>query len=479
MPVSTRSTIWTRATFAWLSLTWIGLACILVRMPFQVSDNLGNLLALRNVSLWSLVRAHFDGGQYMRPLLWGYFKVVFDLSHGHYFVAYKAVELAQIGLLLWLFARLLAVRTRTDFLVVPFVATVLVGLHTFGGFVWENYPINAYVTIAVFVLAALNLAESKGGWLSDLSAVLILTVAMFMVESGLLVWVALTTAYLAGARGVSRRGILVSTMVCAAYLLLRFAVLSGGAPGLDERSTGFGFRALDPRELQARFGNHILWFYASNTLSSMSSLLFSEPRYGVWEFTRALVTADHEVEPWMMINVLTSSVTTAVIVSYSIPRLRRWVRLDVAPRDRLVVVFWGLACANAVLGYAYNKDQIISVAGCVYPLAAFVAIRWLVDQWPALKGHVRAVVLIGMACASAGWVVRTVGLHYVLHGAAYRHCNDWTSVDKWLEERQRTHDDPAERAFVLHLRDEALRMRVPHPSTVYGRWGDRYFDQHP
>ncbi|MCX6553075.1 MAG: hypothetical protein NTY02_19085 [Acidobacteria bacterium] len=472
-------TKWTWAAYGWLCIVWLGLSSVLIRLPFQVSDMVGNLLALRNVSLWDILKTHFSGGTYLRPFVWGYFKVVFDISGGHYYWAYKAVEIAQVGALFLLFGRLLAVRTRVDLFLMSFATVVLIGIHTFGGFVWENYPINTFLTIAVLTLAVLNIAESPARWPNDVAAPAVLFLAMFMVESGLLVWVALVTAWLAGAKGVSRRGIAVSTVVFLGYFVLRFALLSGGTPGLDERGTGFGFAVLDPDALQARFGHNPLPFYASNILSSLSSLLLSEPRYGLWEFTRALVTSEYSLQPWMAINVSASLMTTAVVLAYSLARLSRWIRLDIGPSERLVVVFWGLAAANAVLSYAYNKDQIVSVAGCVYPLAVFVAVRQLIADLPRASRVAKVVLVVGLAVASAAWTTRAVGLGYVLHNAAYRHRNDWVRVDRWLESERIGEKDPSAREFVLRLKQEMLGMEVPHPSVVYGRWGDRYFDQHP
>ena len=46
------------------------------------------------------------------------------------------------------------------------------------------------------------------------------------------------------------------------YLILRFSILQIGSPGLEERTSGFGFSRLDGEELVEKFGSRPLPFYA-------------------------------------------------------------------------------------------------------------------------------------------------------------------------------------------------------------------------
>jgi dTDP-L-rhamnose 4-epimerase len=476
--IAAKATGWTWATYGWALLAAAGIAYFLVRMPFQVSDNIGNLLTLYRDSLGKIMESQFGSGPYLRPFLWGTLKIVFDWSGGQYFLAFKTVHVVQVVLLLLLFARLLAVRTKLDFIAVPLAFAVLLGLHTFGGLVLEGFPINTFLTIAVLVLAALNLAESNGGTLVNIAAPVILVIAMLTVESGLLVWVALMTAYLAGARGVSSRSLVATTLLFAGYFVLRFVLLPGGSPGLEERSTGYGFGVLDPDDLVARFGGNPLGFYAYNIASSFASVLLAEPRAGVWEYTRAAVTEQHEVIPWMTINVVTSALTSLLVVAYTLPRIPRWIRRDVRGRERLVVYFWALVLANAVISFPYTKDQIMTPAGCVYALAAYVAIRDILQRGVAIHAVVRTVLAVMFVAMSMGWTVRTAGLHYNLSLAAFRNRTDWLEVEQWMKSGDAGNLTPAEAEFVLQFKREAQQMPVPHPYLIYGRPGSRYFDQH-
>jgi len=471
-----RATIWTWASYVWALLVALGVGYFIVRGPLQVGDNIGNIVKVSESSLGALLWSEFGSGPYMRPGLWGMFKVAFEASGGAYHATFTGIHAGQIGLLALLFARLLAVRTRTQFLLTPLAFAILLGMHTVGGFVLEAYPINTFTTIAIYVLAALNLSESRGGWWADVAAVVMLTLAMFTIESGLLVWVALATMYLAGARGVSAGGLGSATLVFSAYFVFRFFVAGGGTPGLDERNSGFGFVVLDPDELQARFGANPLIFYLYNIASSLLSVLFSEPRSGLWEFSRHLATSEERFPPWMVLNVGTSVVTTLVIVCYSFRRLSQWMRFRVQPSERLVIAFWGVALANAVISFPYTKDQIVSVAGVLYALAAFVALRDLLDQRWLTKSWLSPAVAMVLLVVACGWTVRSAGLHYNLTLAAYRHRGDWLEVRDWMA-NQRIEPNTATDALVGQIERESLAMPVPHPYLIYGRWA-RYFDEH-
>jgi hypothetical protein len=476
-PASTPPTAWTWATYAWALLIALGVGYFLVRGPLQVSDSIGNIVKVAETSLGALIESELGSGPYMRPGLWAMFKIAFAASGGAYHAMYTAVHAGQIVLLALLFARLLAVRTAGEFVLAPLAFAMLIGMHTFGGFVLEAYPVNTFTTIAIYVLAALNLTESRTGWLADLAAPVLLVVAMFTLESGLLVWVALMTAYLAGARGVSARGMSAATLIFVGYFVFRFVLGEGGTPGLDERSTGYGFRVLDPEELQQRFGANPLVFYAYNVASSIVGVLFAEPRNGVWEFTREFTQPNGEVRPWMTINVATSALTSLVILAYSLRRVPRWARLRVQPRERLVIAFWGVMLANAVMSFAYTKDQIMSISGCLYALAAFVAwteflrFRWINRPW---LSPVVALVLVAVA---VGWTFRAVGLHYNLTVAAHRHRQDWIDVREWMS-GQGIAPGSQSHVIVNTIEQESLAMPVPHPYFIYGRFGSRYFDQH-
>src|SRR6267142_1323135 len=113
---------------------------------------------------------------------------------------------------------------------------VLTGLHTFGGMMREAYPVNHFLLIAIYGLAAFALAESRGG-------------------------------------------ILVDAAGCA---VLRVAGLHMVGNTVGERQTGFGTEMLTTSELRVRFGGTPWLLYAYTIVCSMLTVPFSQPGAGQW-----------------------------------------------------------------------------------------------------------------------------------------------------------------------------------------------------
>jgi hypothetical protein len=173
----------------------------------------------------------------------------------------------------------------------------LFGIHTFEGTILEAFPINAYMTILICCYLAAVLALGRPHWWRDVAAAVLFVFAALSVESGLLVAVVLVAAYLAGARGVSRWGIAAVVLLVAGYLALRFGVLGVGTPEFTERSSGFGFAVLEPEDIERRFGQHPSLFHLYNVGTSILSVLFSEPRGGVWGTTYSVLYRDELSTP--------------------------------------------------------------------------------------------------------------------------------------------------------------------------------------
>ena len=62
-----------------------------------------------------------------------------------------------------LFLLALEVNSRARVAALLFALTVLMGLHTFRGTVWEAYPVNHSLEVVALCLLALVLSRSKGG----------------------------------------------------------------------------------------------------------------------------------------------------------------------------------------------------------------------------------------------------------------------------------------------------------------------------
>lgn len=448
----------------------------LMRMPIQFSDSLVELLAVQqSPSMYATFVSTTQRAAYLRPLRLVQIKGLFDLADGHYRVVYRGFHALLLVVALFLFIRALRVQTWTDFAAAMFALTVFTGLHTFRGTVREAFPINHFLEIVAFCLIALNLAQSREGWWVDVAAALTFVVASLTLESGLLVWFVVVVAWACGMRGVSRRGVIAMTALLGAYFCARFWYLSIGTPGLDERSSGFLLRMLEPDEIEQRFGSAPSWFYAYNVATSMLSVLFSDPDGGIFETGRAWLQGD--VPPRLYVAVVSSVMTTGLIARVVAARLRcrpRQIRDD---RDRFLILFVAVLIANSALSYAYTKHEIITVAGAFYAFAAFVAGRQSLEylREPARGGARIAVVLVIAAIATA-WSFRSAGVHHMLQVQGFTVRNDWARLQLDRLGDLGYPSDARAWALTAQLRRDALDMRVTNPYLL-PRWADRWWGE--
>lgn len=454
-----------RRALAWAMTAVVALAvCYSVtRIPVQVTDSLVPILQAQETASVASAFVSSLGAAYLRPMRLAQIQALFELSNGHYFLAYKGFHVALVIACFALLVIALNPRTGVDLVALTFALTVLTGIHTFRGMVWEAYPINHFLEISVFCLLALALARSRGGWWADLGAALTFVVASLTLESGLLVWVVIVAAWLAGFRGVSKRGVLIATMLLAAYFVVRFPYLGTGTPALAERSSGFGFGRLGPDELVRRFGAWPYGFYAYNVASSLISVLLSEPRSGTW--TAVAEVSSGGVSPGTLINVGSSIVTTIVIGWYGLTLFRSWRARRLEEADRIWLVALAVLAANAAMSYAYTKDEIMSPAGVFYALAGFAAVRRLLPRLGRQQGArwKSAVYAFAIAGAAAGWAIRTVGLHYQMHLMAFSVRNEWVYVDDWLARQHASPTSAEGKRIVEAMRNDALAQTVVNP----------------
>lgn len=448
----------------WLSYLYALLAALilghfLLGIPIQLSDSFGNMLKL-SVSWPELLYNEFTQRAYLRPLLWGELKAVYDLSGGNYYAWFRGTHVVQVVTLALLYVAIVRPRTLRDAALIPFGIAVLFGAHTFSGTVREAFPINTFLTVLLFSFAAMYIALAEYRWWHDLAAPLLFAGAALTVESGLLVWVIVVGARVVGARGISRGGIAVLVVLLAAYFGVRFLMLDVGSPGLEERSSGFGFGILEPDELIGRFGSNPIGFYAYNIVASILSVLVSEPSNGIFELTSAVIHGNVDVS--MLVTPIATLSVTALLGVFAWRRRHMWLSRRFEHDDRLVLIFGMVLVANAVISYPYTKDVIVSVAGALFALAAFAAARhtlaWMPDSLP--RHRVAGTALI--ALVSAAWSLQVIARHLELRSAAYAQRQRWAYAELTLEEELRGFN-ASQRTLFRTLREEALFARPEPP----------------
>lgn len=457
-PAPATSRAATIVAWAYGAIVAAGVGHFLFGIPIQLTDSYGNILKL-DTPWGELMASQFTQRAFLRPFLMGELKLVYDASGGDLYTWFRGTHVVQVFALVGLFLALVRPRSWWDAALIPLGLAVLIGMHTFKGTVVEAFPVNTFLTVVLCCLAAANLSLMRPRWWVDVLAVALFVVAALTVESGLLVWVIFIGAALVGARGVSKPALALLVALLAGYFVLRFAILNVGSPDLLERSSGYGFRMLEPDELIARFGENPLWFYAYNVATSAASVLFSEPRGGVFRLTYGLALG--EPESSAILNVIASTCATLVIAAYAWTRRREWQARRFDRDDRLVLLFAMVLAANAVISYPYTKDVIMSPAGAFFAVALFAAARTLLPRWSARLSTGAVAAVLGLVLAST-WATRAATIHLELRDAARKVRTEWAYAEFWLERENVQLTTERQRAVFRQLRSDAV-YRLPMP----------------
>ena len=450
------------------------LGYFMAREPIQLTDGASNMISVADTGAWQLFVDKLTNEGFFRPLMWPPYRLVMDWSGGDYFTWFKAIHVWQLLVLLLLLARWVRVETGTDLTAFLFAVAVLVGGHTFPGTVREAFPINHFLLMAICTLGAAVLAAERPRLINDLLAALLFAWAALTLESGLLVWAAAVWAWCLGWRGVSRWGLLAMTAGVVAYFAVRFLWLQTGTPGLVERSTGFGFAPANSDEIERMFGHRPFVFYAYNISGALLTLLFAEPRGGVYRFVRGFVLGPHE--PWVQLNVACATGVT-LLVATACWRRRAHLRSGLSHHDRVLLMLPAMAAANAAFCYTYLKDVVLSVAGVFVAAAAFVAMRDALGGLAVRAWRPVAVLAVaGLTLLSSVWAVKFVGIHYSVRKESLSIRKEWAEVDRWLERQEIVLDTPGKRLVKRTLEVDALKKAPVAPWPMLP-WSRDWFDE--
>ena len=464
-------------TAAWVltALVAVAVSASVFRIPIQVSDSAEILEA---VDATPSVTAAFVQGLHasrtmLRPMRQTVTRLLLEAAHalgGRYNLVFRGFHAATAALLIVLFTWVVRPQDWSGVAALCFAMLVLTGLHTFGGMMREAYPVNHFLLIAIYCLAAFALAESRGGILADAAACAIFVAASLTLESGLVVLAVAAAAYVSGARGISRNALAVMAALAVGYVLLRVAGLHMVGNTVGERQTGFGTEMLTTSELRARFGGTPWLLYAYTIVCSLLTVPLSQPVAGQWT---ALAPWDPLAPPLFFLNdVGTSLVATALVLWYMARRRppdgrRRW--LDPAPLAMLATL-----AGSAVLSYAYAKSEIMSAAGVFYALVACLAVRELAEVlMTKTRPSMRIAVVFAALFVSTAWAWRATGLQYRLQRGAFEARSEWVLRMPPFSEPP----VPASAARLTpRLRDEALHRGRTNPYLLwppYARlWGE-------
>jgi hypothetical protein len=462
------------AAFALALALAAGVADSVYRVPVQVSDSLEEIVAAKEASSTGALFAGAveRGSKTFRPLRRVQARWLLQASERaglSYHAAFRGLHAALAVALVLLFAGAAPVRGWVDVAAFGAGLTVLLGHHTFAGMLREAYPVNHYAIVTLGCLLVVALARRQPRWSTDVAIAATLAYALLLVESGVLIWVSAAAAMAAGLPGARRSTLVLATLVLAGYVATR-AALEITAPGIGEHGSGYLDRFYEADGLVRLFGTQSWSFMAYNVGSAFLSVILSEPRYGV--YSTLVWWRTGTVSPVVVIHLASSVLASGVILWHVIARARgRW--QDADEGGRLLAVALVVLAANSVLTVSYIKDEIISVAGAFYAMAAYLALRAVVRGAAGSRAAVAAALAVLIALGSALWAFRAVGLHFDLRSAAVPTRSDWiedvdpADVRRW--------SGTAEGAsLVLRLRQEAIFHRGTSRRFMPA-WGERYW----
>jgi len=456
------------------ALITLPLADSVFQVPIQVSDSLEAIvIGAKYPSSWSLLAdsAQFSSTTF-RPMRYQQARWLVQGAAATgltYNSVFRGVHVALMVMLVLLFLVAIRVRSWIDVAAFAVAFPVLVGIHTFAAMLQEAFPVNHFAEVGVCALAVFVLAQQPPRWFFPPLMCLLLAFALSVIESGAMVWVVAICCAAAGMRGMTRSSVVAATVVLGVYLLVRNA-LDISSPGIGGHGSGFGGTFYSPEELTRRFGAHPLGFIAYNVAGGLASLLFSEPRQGVYSLASAWKTGGPH--PVLTINLVASIATTALIVWYGVTHLRVG-RAAWSDTDRMFAVACAVMVVNAALNAAYIKDEIISVGGLFYAVASFIAVRGLLETIPQRRRVASALIALFLMTDAGLWTFRAAGVHYVLRYDAFKTRNDWIEVLR-PDKREDWPTDPQELAITRRIRDEVILRSVASPSFM-PRWADRYW----
>ena len=442
-------------------------------MPIQVSDSLE--VIQRVIPMPSATAAFVDGlynsPTMLRPLKEVRTRLLVQAGEalgGRYHLVFRGYHALAGAVLIALFVWVCRARSWTDVAALAAGLVVLTGMHTFVGLFREAFPVNHYLIVAVSTLATFALAQSRGGWLVDLGAIVLLTSATLSFESGLLVWPVAVAAYAAGLRGISKRAVAVMTALVVVYAVLRVGYLGKHGTGIGERGTGFGASALTESEQVARFGDRPSLLYGYNVTTAATSVLLSQPQVG--RFTVATAWQNGSLPPVFLVQIGSSILMSVLIAWYLLTRgpegARRW-------REPAPLIFLATLVVSALMSYAYAKDEIMSTAGVFYAVVAYSTIRGLLALRPPTP--ISLLLIVVVLALSSAWAVRSAGLHLRLRHGAFEARAEWAFILSPMA-KGNWPKDPHTLEVVTRMRQEALLQATITPAML-PRWTEQWWGE--
>jgi hypothetical protein len=439
------------------------LGTMVARAPLQPSDNLKFIGQAIHGSPLDVMRRHGQGKYRPAGLLAA--RAVTRVFNGHEAGAFRWLLGLQVAATGVLFGMALQVGTWYEVAAGTLALIVLFGHHAFRPTTLEGYPINHFGVVALCCLLALVLIQRPAAGWRSVAALAIALVAMFTLESGVLVVGVVGTGYLLGYRGVGLRGVALVLIALGVYLAARWWVLPADlrVPAFAGDRSGYGFAVLESDDIRMHFagGAARIWWRVHNVAAAFLSVLFAEPREGQWSFVDAITRRRVTLAP--AVEVLSSVSTTALVTTTMLAARRRRAADGEGPAAwRLCMLAVSIILASAILCLNYIKDDILSTAAVFYALATYATARSALT-WFAARRRMLGIGALTAVLAGLGvlWCLRVSDLACEIRYRAFVKRNRWAAVD--LTAPEYASDD---RALGERMRRAYITLDVPPPGLV-------------
>jgi hypothetical protein len=420
-----------------------------LRLPWPFVD-LYNSFYKATTMTWPETFGHaFGAGVEYRPLM------IIGVKLSHQLVGlrawcYELLVLLQFAAILLGLVWIWAPTTRSRATAACVALACVAGLHT-SRVLFMFMPLNVHSLGVVILLAAILLALSPQSRLTQSFFLPLTLVALFLLESGVLVVAVTLVLWKMQAPNAGGRAVVGVLAASAIYVAVRLGFGMQEAPAAYAE-TGLGFGDVETARLRDIF-EHAPWMlWAYNIVASFFTVIASEPRAGRYLFVEALLSG--RVPTWMYIHVVTSLITTG-IVGYALATSR------VQGKDRLVAAAgMTLLVAGTALGFLYTRDRIALSAGVGYAMLLYVAVAAVLERHAAARplGLTAAFVQVCIAVVFVGWSIRTAETYLQLRDAGWEHYREWTERYEELGGLARSQTD-----LLMRLREDVLSQAPRDP----------------
>jgi len=406
---------------AWLPAIWAAVWVVILGVAFFSISwsyvDVHNVFREATSASWPrYVRNVFSRGMEYRPAFTLGVKAAYDIVGLHlwFYQALVMVQLAAtVALLLWLFRPVGAGRAMAAIVAL----SCILGLHT-SRILFLFVPLNLYSAALVLLLLAIALTLEPRMRSYDWVLFPITLVALFSLESSLLIAPIVIVVWWLAAPGVSLRGVAGAVFALAVYLTVRFTFGTSVSFVDNYVGSGLGLSDATPEVLRNTF-EHAPWlFWLYNVSASLLTVLASEPRAGAYQFIASLLRGSAQF--WQWFHVVSSVVTTCVVV---VVLTQGKLTSD---RDRLLcAIGLMMVVLGSGLGFLYTRDRIGLSAGVGYGILVYVALATMLERMPA--SGVRRVTTVAVASVLAiFWTTRTAESYVQLRDTAWDYRGEWT-----------------------------------------------------